>query len=397
MSTDDVPDPLAGIDLRAWQPPPPPAGQIDSILSQVTEFTRVDGAPAMEIERDREPRGARAQRARWVVLGAVIGAAAAVIVMLAVWPRADEPAKQDDPAPIVVVNPPGPVTQPGGTVAPTLADCRALRDSENWPMVVKCANELARSQDAIDLAEQATREQANKLRLDELSIAIERKDEPAARDAAKQIAPDSVYYVRAQDLLSTLEPKKAPRPVKTSDGDVDLAPCEPDEYLDAAREAGASNQWSKMLKNAMAADTCKPSKTARKLALMAACKLDNKKVAKQYEDEFAGDTSMRQLCVGVVRIAESEPPPKQYDFSGDCTQESADALLQEARDAGSANQWSKCLSKAEASNKCKPSKIARQMALLCACQLGHRDKAMRYWKEFENNTGMQQRCIGIVE
>jgi len=55
------------------------------------------------------------------------------------------------------------------------------------------------------------------------------------------------------------------------------------------------------------------------------------------------------------------------------------------------------LAKSEASNKCSSSKIARQLALLAACQLGNRDKALKYWKEFEQNSGMQQRCLGVIK
>jgi hypothetical protein len=97
-----------------------------------------------------------------------------------------------------------------------------------------------------------------------------------------------------------------------------------------------------------------------------------------------------------------DPPAASVD-AGDlgrnpyATSCDADALLREARDAGSANEWAKMLRTAEASIACRSSRNARQLVLMAACRLGDKPTAMKYWKEFENNTGMRQICIGTVD
>jgi hypothetical protein len=387
IEPDDVPDPLAGIDLRAWQSPAPPMGQIDAILSQITDHTRVDGAPA--IEAITPPPGAR-QRTRWIALGAVVGAAAAVIVMLALWPRPDAPVPAPAPTKEVVVVPPPTPTQAGGTVAPSIAACRDLRASEDWLKVLTCANERIKTtgdQESRDLADQAKREAAASLAFKDLRTAVENKDEPAARKALDRIPADSVYYERAKSLFATLPEDREPKHVTTTDGDVDLAPCDFDALMAQAREAGTLNQWARMLGKAGAADACSSSKAARKLALLAACKLKSKTAADKYYAEFAGETAMEQVCAGVVGKTQSN----------DCSQADFDVFIDEAKDAGKANLWAKMLVKAEAANKCSPSKAARQLALMAACRLGNREKAARYWKEFENNSQMTQVCKDVAK
>jgi hypothetical protein len=284
-AADDERDPLAGIDLRAWRPPAPPAGQVDAILARL-EGTRTDAAPAVEASTMQTPT-VPARRARYVALGVLVGAAAAAIIAIALWPRA-EPAR------------PAPPTTPETPVAG-------------------------------------------------------RVPVPPAVDAAA-----------------------APK--------MTVARCDADRLLAEAAEANGRKQWRASLEKAEAANACAGSKAARQLALVAACGLGDQAKASSYADEFAGEQLLQLGCIGVVDLM-------AVDDGAGC--DSA-ALLQEARDAGQINQWSKVLEKAEASNDCAGNKTARQLALLAACRLGQKDRALKYWKEFENNALSKGQCIGIL-
>lgn len=72
MLDDDARSPLVGIDLSAWQVPPPPAELADAVLARLREPVPVAAAEA--------PPMATSKRWRWLVLGA-----AAAGVALAVW------------------------------------------------------------------------------------------------------------------------------------------------------------------------------------------------------------------------------------------------------------------------------------------------------------------------
>lgn len=377
---DDVTDPLAGIDLNAWQPPAPGAAPVDAILSRAVDATRVDAAPAVEVEA---PARARPQRTRWIAIGILIGAAAATMVAWAVTPVREHTRTVVVPGPT-----PGPEhtpepSKPAGRVGPALAECQTLVDKEDWDGASKCAAAIGDGGDktaALAMLEHVRDELLNQLAFEQLQAAVASGELDVAHEQLARITKDSVYLDRAKAAIPAA-PKKFDFTGNAP------APCDADKLLDDAREAGASNQWSVMLKKAQASDRCKANKTARQLALLAACKVGKHDVAMKYWSEFQNNPGMQQACTGLVDEA-------ILSGGGDCD---AAALLDEARNAGSANMWSKVLSKAEASNKCQPSKIARQLALLGACQLGNRDKALKYWKEFEDNQGMQQRCLGVLK
>jgi hypothetical protein len=414
MIDDDVPNPLAGVDLDAWYPPAPSAEQIEAIV-QRHAGTRTDVAAAIEVTALPPTRS---QRVRWVAAGILIGAAAAALIAFALWPASGDQAPNEPP---VVAPGPGPMPQlPGGTI----------RDRE--------------------------REATNRVHLQTLELSARNHDWQGAVDAFAQIGVDSAHYAEAASIHAKLrdefiaaevatakrlaaandcaaikkraddaatiwkEAGNAVRAVACTDPiefDFDPTSCDADALVAEARQAGAANQWSKMLERAEAANQCKANKASRQLALMAACKLKNRDAALKYRDEFRKNAGMRQTCMGVVDMEEpaghgdlggnpypqpdppSEPSPSGGDLGGNPFASSscdADLLVAEARQAGQANQWSKVLQKAEASNRCRSNKAARQLALLAACKIGDKSKAMKYWREFENNAGMRMTCVNTI-
>jgi pSer/pThr/pTyr-binding forkhead associated (FHA) protein len=263
-----------------------------------------------------------------------------------------------------------------------LAACRDLRTSEEWTKVLVCANEMLKdnpnSQDVKDLAEQAKREQKNMLSADTLETAIRGNDYVGAKKALESISPDSVYWEKSKAAHDKLREDYTRKIVDQAVARAEKHDC---KWIETRKKQPIV--WDEARR---ALDDVKCEKAGTSIA--------------QPEPECRRDSDCKgnnEECGKGGKCVAKPSGGNNGGSSGECTQEQADAFLQEARDSGSANQWSKMLSKAEASNKCSPSKIARQLALLAACQLGNRDKAMKYWKEFENNTGMQQRCIGIIK
>jgi len=439
MTTDDSLDPLAGIDLQAWQPPAPAAGQVDAILARL-DATRTDVAAAVELEPARPPSARDAHpRTRWLAIGVVIGAAAAALIAYLAWP-----ARGPSPRPAPVIGASTGDRDHTGTHG-TLAECRARRDAEDWLEVMRCANDVLATMpgdpDGVDLFELATRELANKLRLEDLAAAARAQDFARVVALAGTVGEDSTYADRARaihdqarDAFVTREVDKAKALAQRGEcaafdqiaadaaalwanagdavravgcvakrGSGAPAACDADALITAAREAGGLNEWLQALTKAQAADACRPSTPARQLAMLAACKLGSRKLARRYLAEFRTSTAMRQVCIGVVDF---DAPAGDADGAGAGSAASttsaapachADTLLAEARQAGGANMWQRTLTAAEASNRCRASKTARQLALLAACKLGSRAKALEYWPEFEQNPGMQQACIGVVE
>jgi hypothetical protein len=441
---DDMPDdPLAGVDLQAWQPPAPPAAQVDSILARLRDGTRTDVASAVEVDRDDVPakvdrsRAFPPRRSRWLATGIIIGAAAAVLIVLAIQAGGD-----DAPTRTVGV-PTDHGDRAGGTLAGDLVTCQQHRDDHSWIALMKCAKGvLARdpgNPDAQELLAVATREPQYKDHLQAAQTAGgPSEDYTLALAELAQIPPDSAYAETASMLRSSVvhrlsldEIAKAEELAKRGDcdaiavqarelraisaqasdhvlavsctpkragsGNAATASCDAADLLDKAREAGGANAWSQALKRAEASNACMPSASARQMALLAACTMGNETAAKKYWKEFENNGGMQQRCVHTMDLDQlattPDPPTTQVPDPGECD---AVALLNEARAAGGANQWSKVLVKAEASNKCVASKSARQLVLLAACNLGDKRRALKYWKEFENNTGMQQRCVSVI-
>jgi len=278
----------------------------------------------------------------------------------------------DGSAAMIVTPDAPPAVNPGTDIGAQLGECRSKRDAEDWMGVSKCANEmLAKSpgnQDATDLVEQAKREMANKLRLDDIATAAKAKDYQKVIDLTQKIEPDSIYSERARKIHDKLRDDFTADEVQKAKQSASRHDCKTIE-----KRADQIGKIWESAGTAVSAVKCEPRPATNEPE----CKND---------DDCSGGKVCNKggSCVTPAVIT----PPQSCD---------ADALLAEARTAGGANQWSKVLSKAEASNKCSANKTARNLALLAACKLGSRDKAMKYWKEFENNTGMQQACVGVVK
>jgi pSer/pThr/pTyr-binding forkhead associated (FHA) protein len=258
---------------------------------------------------------------------------------------------------------------PANTVGTKLAECRKYRDAEDWINVVTCAKIMLENspanRDAQDLIDQATREARNKLTADEVNTAVRTKDYQGAVDALKKIPADSIYLEKARASHDKLRADFIAEEVTKAKAMAQRHDCKTKDKR--------ADQVGKIWSEASAAINAINCET-RITAPPPECKNDG--------DCGGGKACKSGSCVRV------EAPQPECD---------AVALLNEARAAGGANQWSKVLAKAEASNKCVSSKSARQLALLAACNIGDKAKAMRYWKEFENNTGMQQRCVSVIK
>jgi tetratricopeptide (TPR) repeat protein len=291
------------------------------------------------------------------------------------------PIAMIDAAPQVVMTTPDAVPQivePSTDIGKKLAECRGYVTAEDWTKLLICANEALKTApgnpDFQNLAEQAKREAQNKLQADTLNTAVKNNNWGAARDAFGKIGSDSVYYEKAKAAHDKLRDDYVRDQEQWAQRMADKHDCKAIDtrmktlVWDEAKTAVGAIQCDKA-SGGNGGTTTNPPPECRK-------------------DSDCGSSDKECKSNKCVAKTVTTPPPPDCD---------ANALLDEARNAGSANQWSKVLSKAEASNKCQASKIARQLALLAACQLGNRDKALKYWKEFENNTGMQQRCIGVVK
>jgi hypothetical protein len=392
MTPDDVPNPLADVDLDAWQPPEPAMEQVEAIV-QRHAGTRTDVAAAIEVTPTTPTR---TQRLRWVAAGVLIGAAAAALIAVALWP--DDVARD---APVVAPGPPPtPVPdRPAGTIASPrdVADQAALARLEraardrDWEGIASAY--LAIEPDSKYHA--AAKVVHDRMRDEFIAAEVESARTLARRGDCKAISKRArlvlLIWKEAADALEAVPCGEAGNRV---DVDFDPASCDADALVASAREAIGANDWDQAIELAERANQCKPSKGARQLALMAACRANDRKVALEYRDEFRGNAGMRQICQGLIDMDEASPAPDSSggDLGGNPYPCDADALVGEARRAGGMNQWSEMLRKAEASIKCRNSKHARQLALMAACRLGNKVKALVYWKEFARNTGMRQVC-----
>jgi pSer/pThr/pTyr-binding forkhead associated (FHA) protein len=265
---------------------------------------------------------------------------------------------------------------PTNDIGTKLEECRGLRDAEDWGGTIKCANELLAKMpgnpDAPDLVEQAKREMANKLLLDDLKTAAGKKDFQETIRLHGKIPSDSIYAKRAAEIHDKLRDNFIDDEVAKAKAFAAKHQC---KDIDK-RAAQVGKIWSEAGK-ALSDIPCEKVDTTAN---------NNNNTKPDPECKVDGDCSGGKVCKSGSCAAAPTPSP-------DCDDA---ALLQEARDAGQVNQWSKVLQKAEASNKCKANKTARQLALLAACRLGQKDKAMKYWKEFENNAMSKQQCINVI-
>jgi hypothetical protein len=270
--------------------------------------------------------------------------------------------------------------EPQTDFAKELAACRELRSTEDWMQVLKCANKMLEknptSQDVKDLAEQAKREAANKLAADTLTTAINKNDYQGAIGGIKKIPADSVYWEKAKAAYDRMRDDYTQKEVATARQRADKHDC---KWIEARKK---QVHWTET-KDALDAIECEKGGTTIAQP-EPECRKDGD--CKSGEECGKGGKCVAKPSGGNNGGSDVECPAADYD-----------ALIVEARDAGKANQWSRMLSKAEAANKCIPKKEARQLALMAACRLGNRDKALRYWKEFENNSGMAQTCVGVIK
>jgi ABC transport system ATP-binding/permease protein len=263
---------------------------------------------------------------------------------------------------------------PATDIGRKIAECRGFRDSEDWMKTLVCANEglktAAGNSDLEGLRDQARREGENKLALDDLLTGVKNKSAQDVQKKMKEIEEDSVYYTKARAAHDKMREDYVESERRWAQAKADKHDC---KAITARKKSIAWPEAGPVLDSI---DCDSGGGGGGGGGNEPECRKD---------DQCGSDKECKSgKCVAKAVT----PPPVDCD---------ADALLNEAKAAGGANQWSKMLSKAEASNKCKPSKSARQFALLAACNLGNRDKALKYWKEFENSTGMQQKCIGIVK
>ncbi len=323
------------------------------------------------------PTGGRSKGLMIAAAVALLAIGAVAVVMLTRGPKEGEKkivepaANKPDARTVAETSPPdGTMAVVPGPDTPKLEECKKLRsaDKPNWAEIQKCALDVGPT--GADLARQAKDELANEIRLADIEKLAREKDHQGVQTALKNIKPDSMYYERAQAAADALKKefideevrkgkewagKKECRTIKQRADQVEKI------YKDAATQLRAIQCTTSTASNDP--DPPKPECSA--------------------SDPCGGGKE----CKSGKCVAVAAPPDPDCD---------ADALVAEARQAGGANQWSKMLQKAEAAIKCKSSKGARQLALMAACRLGDKSKAMKYWKEFENNTGMRQICINTI-
>lgn len=276
-----------------------------------------------------------------------------------------------------------PALTPAGDITTKLAECRGLRDAEDWVGTMKCANEaLAKAPgttDFKDLVDQARREQANKIHLEDLKTAAAKKDTQETVRIYNKIGTDSIYRARAQDLHDKVRTDFIAEEVSRAKQLAASHQCKNIEK----RAAQVGKIWPEAGEALNAVDCeAKPSGGST-----ASNNNNGGSTAKEPECRNDDGCSGGKQCKSGTCVAAPTPPQN-------CDPE---ALLKEARDAGGVNQWSKMLQKAEASNKCSATRLARQFALLAACRLGQKERAQKYWKEFENNAQLQQACVGVID
>ena len=308
---------------------------------------------------------------------ALLAIGAVAVVMLTRGPKETKVvtpgAKPDARTAIVSNDPPdgAMAVTPVGPDTPKLDECKKLRnvDKPGWAAIQKCALDVGPT--GADLAKQAAAELANEIRLADIEKLVREKDHQGVQTALKGIKADSIYYERAQAAAEAL--KKEFIEVEVRDGRR-LA-----DKKDCRQLKARADQVDKIYKDAGAALR----------AIQCTTTTASNPPDPKPECSASNPCSGGKDCKGGKCVT----PP---DSGGSCTADEAEAMVAEARQAGGANQWSKMLQKAEASIKCKSSKQARQLALMAACRLGDKSKAQKYWKEFENNTGMRQICINTI-
>jgi hypothetical protein len=362
MSTpDDTTDPLAGIDLHAWQPPAPPTGQVNAILASVRNTTRTDVASAVEVVA--VPPAKHATRKPWVAIGIVVAAAAAAVIAVVTWlPSA--PRRPEPPAPATVKI----ETDDGSTAGAAAATVRDPATCERAKPGASCAgchplvHPDAQHRDGRYAASECagchtqsvsgavgsgagsgSGEAVAKLALHFLTEAAGNKDYAGVVAAFRKVPADSIYAEQARAIH------------------------------DRVRDQFVQDELAKAKAAARRLD-CKEVKTRAR------------HVASLWPE--AAHVLRDVDCGG--EAAATTP----RSGSSDCD---AAALIEEAQTAYRGNQWARVFTKAEASNKCAPTKTAREFALFAACRMGSVNKAKRYWREFENDSAMRQACYAVMK
>jgi pSer/pThr/pTyr-binding forkhead associated (FHA) protein len=325
------------------------------------------------------PTGGRSKGLMIAAAVALLAIGAIAVVMLTRGPKEEgkkivTPADKSDARTIAQdTTPDGAMAVvPVGPDTPKLEECRKLRnvDKPDWAAIQKCAKDVGPT--GADLARQATEELANQIRLTDIEEAARKKDHQGLQTRLKDIKPDSIYYERAQALGEALKKEFIEDEVAAGRRLADKKDCR------TLRQR--ADQVEKIYKDAGAALRAIPCATST---------ASNDPDPPRPECSASNPCGGGKECKSGKCVTVSTPEPS-------CSADEAEALVGEARQAGGANQWSKMLQKAEASIKCKSSKQARQLALMAACRLGDKSKAQKYWKEFENNTGMRQICINTI-
>jgi len=212
---------------------------------------------------------------------------------------------------------------------------------------------------------------AAKLSLDSIKTAAHRggSRDPDYQEVikfTKKISPDSIYFERAKALHDEVRDLYVKSQV-----DWGRAKAERHECATIQTRIGQV-YW----KEAAAALGAIPCEGRQEVATPVECRQDS-------------DCTDAKLCKANRCVAR----PAQTTEPRSCD---ARALFEEARAAYAENQWSKVLAKAEASNRCSPSSNARQIALAAACKLLNKEKAAKYWREFENHSYSRQQCLGVM-
>jgi hypothetical protein len=313
MSRDhDDSNPLAGVDLHAWSPPPPPADQVDAILARL-DGTRTDAAPAVEPMAPPRPVSRR-RRAAWIAGGVLLAAAAAVVIALAAGvERAADPTHEVTPRPTA----PDPVLRPGASaprppppppappappanIAPTAFEQLRIAGDKQITPDDETKTEIGRDAKAKVVA-------SFKLCLDTTGAisdikTLKASGYPAYDDKLTRTIRDTWKYLPY--LVNG-----TPTPVCTAVTFIYSqrpGACDAKGLLDEARDAGGLNQWKRMQQKAAESDACEPSRLARQLELLASCRLGDKDAAAKLFPEFRTNLQLRQVCVGVV--PDADPP-----------------------------------------------------------------------------------------
>ena len=363
---DDVANPLTGVDLRAWQPPAPPPAPVGEVLARFDRELDGTGVETL-MPIDVPPR--RPVDMRLVAIGVVLGAIAAALVTIVIMRRDDPAPASAPPEQVRSVSPRPAPPRPGGTArfdfAKQLAACKDLQAQEEWFDLERCADEIlahdSQNRDGEGLKDQAIRESENKLHLADLEQAVKRKDVQGVVETFRKISPDSIYKERAQRMH------------------------------DEARRVFVEEQLTWALARARSHDCQSIDTRAAQVGKI----WPEAEAALKRVDCSVGECRVSTDCDGFYVCQRRQCVAPRQD-SRDAAPCDADALLDEAKTAFGNNQWSKVLASAEAANRCKPNRLARQMYTRGACRMQNKAKAAKFWKEFQGDQQMRQACVGVM-